>query len=210
MKDIVIIGSGGFAKEVVFLIEECNKTEKEWNILGFIDEEKDLIIGKHKVYETDEWLLNLNKEIYVVFGIGNPTLIKEIHLKLEINSNLIFPNIIHPNVVGDWEGIELGKGNLFCASNTLTTGIKIGDFNIFNLDCTIGHDSIFGSYNVINPSANISGGVEIADNVLIGTNVTILQYKKIFSNVIVGASSLVTKDIVEEGVYVGSPVVKIK
>ena len=38
MKDIVIIGSGGLAKEVVFLIEEINKIENKWKILGFIDD----------------------------------------------------------------------------------------------------------------------------------------------------------------------------
>ena len=69
MKDIVIVGSGGFAKEVAFLIEECNKVEKIWNLLGFIDNVKDKIVGKYKVYETDEWLINLNKEVHVVFGI---------------------------------------------------------------------------------------------------------------------------------------------
>lgn len=210
MKDIVIIGSGGFAKEVAFLIDECNKKKQEWNLLGFIDKEKGVNNGKYQVYENDQWLLNLDKEINVVFGIGNPTIIKSIHSKLSSNLKIKYPNLIHPNVTGDWERIKMGVGNLICASNTFTTDIVIGDFNIFNLDCTIGHDCVFGNFNILNPSANISGGVEVADNVLIGTNVTILQYKKICSNVVVGASSLLTKDIIEVGVYIGSPVKKIK
>lgn len=209
MKDIVIIGSGGFAKEVAFLIEEINKEKKVWNLLGFIDNEIGEENGKYSVFQKDEWLLNLKNKTSVVFGIGSPKVIESIFKKIKINKHLNFPNLIHPNVVADWGRIQMGEGNLFCASTTLTTDIKIGSFNLFNLDCTIGHDSIFGSFNVLNPSANISGGVEIGDSVLIGTNVTILQYKNICSNVTIGASSLVTKDILDSGVYVGSPAKKM-
>ena len=36
MKDIVIIGAGGFGREVAWLIEDINKIEPQWNILGFV------------------------------------------------------------------------------------------------------------------------------------------------------------------------------
>ena len=32
MKDIVIVGSGGLAKELAFLIDEINKVNKIWNL----------------------------------------------------------------------------------------------------------------------------------------------------------------------------------
>ena len=38
MKKIVIIGNGGFAKEIKWLIERINAKKKEWDFLGFIDE----------------------------------------------------------------------------------------------------------------------------------------------------------------------------
>ncbi|MDZ5001311.1 hypothetical protein GNF79_20095, partial [Clostridium perfringens] len=37
IKNIVIVGAGGFGREVAWLIEEINKKELQWNILGFID-----------------------------------------------------------------------------------------------------------------------------------------------------------------------------
>ena len=33
MKDIVIIGAGGFGREVAWLIEDINKVNLEWNII---------------------------------------------------------------------------------------------------------------------------------------------------------------------------------
>ena len=44
IKDIVIIGSGGLAKEVALLIEEVNKKEEVWNFLGFIDKDEKKIV----------------------------------------------------------------------------------------------------------------------------------------------------------------------
>lgn len=37
MKNIVILGAGGFAREVAWLIEEINNKNAEWNLLGFIE-----------------------------------------------------------------------------------------------------------------------------------------------------------------------------
>jgi len=49
----------------------------------------------------------------------------------------------------------------------------------------------------------------IGNNVSIGTNATILPIK-ICDNVVIGAGSVVTKDIVEPGVYAGNPALKLR
>ena len=42
MKDLVIVGAGGFGREVAWLVEEINEVSKEWNLVGFIDENKEI------------------------------------------------------------------------------------------------------------------------------------------------------------------------
>ena len=49
----------------------------------------------------------------------------------------------------------------------------------------------------------------IGNNVSIGTNATILPVS-ITDNVVIGAGSVVTKDITEPGIYLGNPAEKIK
>ena len=49
----------------------------------------------------------------------------------------------------------------------------------------------------------------IGNHVSIGTNATILPVK-IVDHVVVGAASVVTKDILEPGVYAGNPARKIR
>lgn len=209
-KKICIVGSGGLAREIAFLIEEINKDKIEWDFIGFIDSNIGANIGKYKVFNNDNWLLSCKEELYVVIAVGTPSLLKKLSTRFSINKNLKFPNLIHPNVIGDWQTIKLGKGNLICSSNTLTVDIVLGNFNIVNLDCTIGHDSVLGSFNVVNPSVNISGGVTILNEVLLGTSATVLQNLKICSNVTIGAMGLVNKHVLEEGVYVGCPIKRIR
>lgn len=210
MKDIVILGSGGFAKEVAFLLEDLNKHEKQYNIIGYVDKEPDSETGKYKVIGDDELLININRDISVAIGIGNPPVIKKLITNLSNNRNITFPNLIHPSVIADWERIELGQGNIICAGNIFTTDIKIGSFNIFNLSCTLGHDAVIGNFNVVNPTANLSGGINIGNQNLIGTGVQILQYVRIGDEAIIGAGAVASKDLSDPGVYVGIPAKRIK
>lgn len=210
MKKIAIVGAGGMAKEVAFLIDDINRKKKEWNPLGFIDEKVGKNNGKYKVFNNNDWLEKTKDEIYIVFGIGNPGLVKKLVIKFSENKNLKYPTLIHPNVIGDWDRITIGEGNVICAGNIFTTDIQIGEFNVFNLDCTIGHDAVIGNYNVINPSVNISGGVQLNNEILVGTGCQILQYLKVIDKTIIGAGAVVTKNIEESGVYVGSPAKRIK
>jgi len=213
MENIVILGSGGFAKEVAFLIEEINIINKKWNVLGFVGgSEKEVNKSKYRVIGNDDWLKNINVKTSVAIGIGEPSLLKKIiqNLNSAKNSHLIFPNLIHPSVIYDSPRVSLGQGNIICAGTIMTTDISIGNFNIFNLSCTLGHDAKIGNYNVLNPTVNISGGVNIQDGCLIGTGAQVLQYKRLVNNVIVGAGAVVTKDLSEPGVYVGTPAIKMK
>lgn len=199
MKDIVIVGDGGFAKEVEFLIKDL--TSEYWH------GDTKLTPWEFKGFVKDDF--DSEVPINVVIGIGTPEARARVFEQLSVKENLLFPNLIHPNVVGDWDNIKLGKGNIICAGNIFTTDIEIGDNNLFNLGCTVGHDTKIGKNNVFNPSVNISGGVDIRDNILVGTGAQILQYLYININSTIGAGAVVTKDITDDGTYVGVPAKRI-
>ena len=204
MKEIFILGSGGLAKEILLLIKDINKYKRKYIFKGFIgieSGEKKIGQKKYKIYKETEIIKN-DKNKSLAFGVGNPSLLQAIIDKF---SNFDFPNLIHPNATGDWENIEIGKGNIITAGCSFTTDINIGSFNLFNLNTTVGHDTIIGSYNIINPGVNISGDVTIGSEVLIGTGATILQQKKIGTKTIIGANSLVTKDIPDNKIAFGNP-----
>lgn len=81
-------------------------------------------------------------------------------------------------------------------------------------DCFISHGSMF--INDLFSNGKPAGGrkelwksTDIGNNVSIGTNATILPVR-ITNNVVIGAGSVVTQDILESGIYVGNPARKIR
>jgi len=82
-------------------------------------------------------------------------------------------------------------------------GITIGD------DCLIGHNALLATLNHdLSPSRRADmhpSPIIIGRNVWIGANVTVLPGVTIGDNAVIGASSLVTKDVPENTIAVGSP-----
>lgn len=208
MKDIYIIGASGFGKEVAWLIEELDN----WNVIGFIDDNSELQgkkVNGIPVLGNLNYFDNIDKEIDAVIAIGNPNIRKKIISKLEHKKNLKFPNIIAKDV-RIAKSIQLGIGNIICSGSILTTHIILGNFNIINLSCTVGHDVILHDYITIYPSVNVSGNVEIDNCCELGTGTKIIQGKTITSHVIIGAGSVIVKNLELSGTYVGVPAKIIK
>lgn len=200
--DLVILGSGGLAKEAAFVVEEINRLQPgTWNLLGFVDAAPEKL-GKHvrgyPVLGDDAWLLGLDQPVSVISAIGTPAVIRKLKAKLERAGHLSFPNIIHPSLIRDRKNVRLGSGNLFLPGVLLTTDISIGSWNVFNPNVNIGHDTSIGDCCVLNPGCNISGGLRIGNGVLVGAGATILQYLEVADGLTLGAGAVLTRSVAEQ------------
>lgn len=209
MKDIVIVGAGGFGREVAWLIEDINKINESWNLIGFVDDNEALLgtsINGYEVLGNVEWLCRQN--FHVVCAIGDPKIKKMTIERLE-NSENHYPVLVHPSVICS-DKVKIGEGSIICAGNIITVNIEIGSHVIINLDCTIGHDAIIGNYSTILPSVNVSGYVKVNECVSLGTCCAVIQGISIGTNTIIGAGAIVVKDIPSNCTAVGSPAKPIK
>lgn len=209
MKDIVIIGAGGFGREVAMLIEDINKEKSTWNIKGFIDdniENLEATINGIKVLGNVDWLKD--KELYIINAIANGNIRNEINKKLEKTKNK-FATLIHPTAIIS-DSVSIGEGSIICAGNIVTTNIIIGKQVIVNLSSTIGHDAILHDFVTIMPSTNISGHVALEKFVIIGTGTQIIENITVGERTIVGAGSTVIKELPANCTAVGSPAKPIK
>ncbi|PRR82849.1 acetyltransferase [Clostridium vincentii] len=211
MKTILIIGAGGFAREVKWLIDEINKSSSQWEFMGYFDEkwnvEEKKLLG-YKVYTNIIELLDYKQKIYVVCAIGDSILRKKVIEELQVYG-FKFATIIHPNVLKS-DYVTFEEGCIICANNIFTTNIKVGKHVIFNLSCTTGHDVNINDYVTVFPSVSISGGVNIGAASSIGTKSAIIQGKNIGHNVTIGAGAVVITDIPDNCTAVGMPAKPIK
>lgn len=207
LKDLYIIGAGGFGREVAWLVERINQVEATWNIKGFIDDNKSIqghTEDGYPVLGGTDYLLNQQKEIWVICAVGSAKVRKSIIEKLQVNPNIRFATVIDPSVILS-DRIKIGVGTIICAGTILTVDINVGNHVIINLDCTLGHDDVIEDFVTIYPSVNVSGNVLVETCAELGTGMQIIQGKKIGKESILGAGAVVVKDIPEKCTAVGSP-----
>lgn len=211
MKDIVIIGAGGFGREIKTLIDDINRKESTYHFLGFYDNgiAKGTMVNGYPVLGPVEDLNHIKSSMAVALAIGAPKT-KENVFKTLTNPNLIFPALIHPSAIIGSDDINIDEGTIICAGCILTCNIDISKFVILNLMCTVGHDTVIQEYCSIMPSVNISGEVKIEKSVYIGTGVKIINQLEIGSNTIVGAGAVVSKSLPANCTAVGIPAKPIK
>ena len=209
---LVIVGAGGFGREISYQLAEVNRKTDTYQILGFADDTPELqgqTINGYPVMGNLQWLIDYDREICAVICIGNSQARKKVVERISVNPNISFPTFIADDVRFA-EDLSYGKGCIICLSSILTVNVALGDFAIINLDCTIGHDAILDDYVTLYPSVNVSGNVHIGLCTEIGTGSNIIQWKTIGENTIVGAGAVVVKDIPANCTAVGNPAKPIK
>jgi sugar O-acyltransferase (sialic acid O-acetyltransferase NeuD family) len=189
----VLIGAGGFAREV--LAEVLLQTKL--NLKCFVDDEY-WVEGLYKISEFEP------ESQSALIAVGNPVDKKALLAKLPENTQ--FWNYISPRAYVN--NLKMGMGNFICAGVIITTNVTIGNHVHLNLQTTIGHDSVIGDFVTTAPSVNISGNVTIGNGVYLGTKSCIREKISICDDVVLGLNAGVVSDIEEIGVYVGTPAKK--
>ena len=212
MKDIAIFGVGGFGREVLTLIQDINKVEPTWNVVGFFDDGYEIGYESHGlknlggVKELNEW----KTPLAVTIAIGTPRIKRGILRNIK-NPLIEYPTLIHPTVIiGDKDYVKIGKGCIFCAYTVITCDVEIGNFVILNLACTLGHDTAVKGRCAFMPTCNISGECVIEESVYCGTGVKIINQTSIGADTIVGAGAVVVKTLPAKCTAVGAPAKAIK
>ena len=210
-KRIAIVGAGGFAREVAWLISDIahdpslQERRETMEVAGFLVSDPAKVSERDSDILGDFTWLERNHVDGLAMGIGSP----EARLRLSQELKRRFPRIpwpalIHPSVKYD-ESCQFAEGVTICAGNIATVNVKIEDFAMVNLSCTIGHEATIGPGSVVNPISAISGGVKIGKGVLVGTHVAILQYISIGDHAVIGSGAMVNKDVASNTTVMGVP-----
>lgn len=213
MKKLVIIGAGGFAREVAWLVEDINAVKKEWELLGFIDENPvnhGKVLNGYPVLGDFGFFVHrqFGEPVYTVCAVGSPY--AKINLvKKAAECGLQFTNLIHPSVKMS-QYVELGTGNIICAGNLLSVDVFIGNHVSINPNCGLGHDVIIKDYSTLLWNISLSGNVKIGTGCEVGTKTVVIQGIEIGEWSIIGAGAVVIRDIPPYCTAVGVPAKPVK
>lgn len=113
---------------------------------------------------------------------------------------------------GECTMLVIGDNNLIREYVTISRGTvqghgetRIGNNNMFMSNVHIGHDCQIGNQVVITHGTGIAGHVSVEDGVVMGGMAGIHQFTKVGRMAMIGAHSLVTKDVPPYVVVTGNP-----
>ena len=213
MKQIIIVGTGGHAREVAGIFEDCNRCHPCIEVLGFIDENAahhgKSIAGK-PVLGDFSWFDHVPpiEKLEVICAVGSPAILQKLAMQIR-QRNQRFTRAISPR---SWiaPSAVLGEGVSVFPNVVINTDVTIGNHTTINVAATISHDCFIGNFCNINPGVHLAGNVHIGDLAYIGMGANIIQNITVGSGSIIGAGAVVIRDVPENVTVVGVPARKIK
>lgn len=202
MRNLLIVGAGGFAREAY-----CWIHPEAYQVIGFYSEMDGPtdIFGFQVLRSLD--FLPMNTDFLV--AIGDPKTRERLFSKLTLRGLLPCKPLLCPIVIFGRD-ISIGDGSIICPGSILSTNIKLGVGSIVNLNCTIGHDSVLEDFVTLSPGANISGNVRLGERSYIGTNAAIREKITLGKDCTLGMGAALTRNMPSGEMWVGVPAMQMR
>lgn len=180
------------------------------NIVGFIDDNPSLlgqkvvgvpVIGSYHELYTSKFKETI-QAVYCPIGDN--------HIRVEYLSALHkegykIPSFIHPSVsIGP--DVILGEAIYMLVGNIVMPHTSLGNYIMINQASTIAHHVIVEDGTFISSGVNVGACIRVQEKSYIGMGVTIMTgVKSLGKNCLLGAGSVIIKDVPENAVMVGNP-----
>ncbi len=205
MKQLVIIGAGGFGREVLDWARQAEACGNDWLVKGFLDDNPRALDGGRAEAPLLGPIVGhvpAADEVFVC-AIGQVEA-KRRCVEVIRSRGGVFVRVVHRTAVVGSE-VELGAGVLLCPHSVVTSRARLGDFVTVNLHSTVAHDAVVGSWSQLHCHVDVTGGVAIGEGVLIGSHASLLPGVTIGSGAVIGAGSVVMRDVPANTTVFGSP-----
>ena len=210
MKKLVILGGSGIGMLAASIANDLGC----YDVIGFLNDvvEKDELIGKFKKFpvigKTTDLKHYLTMKDYYFFiayvGLKNEKDTYEKIIELQVPPER-FASLIHPTAIIPKGMCTIGNGVLFAPLSQLSPDTTISDNCILLGNSFVGHDSFLAHFAHIATNSVVGANVKIGKAVHIGSNATIREKITIGDFALIGAGSVVLRNVETNSVIIGNP-----
>ena len=209
MKRILIVGAGGFGREMFHWLQQHPDYATKWLIGGFLDDNVKALDGFSYSPGIVGFIADYrpSPNDLLVCALGLPKSKKAVVEPL-IAQGAEFLTFVHPSaVIGG--NVELGTGTVICPGAVLTSDIRLGRFVTVNNCATIGHDAVVGNYTSLSCHADITGFCQVGEAVFFGSHGGMIPHTVVGDWAIVGAGSMIMTTVPPAATVLGVPAKQI-
>ncbi len=212
MKKVLVLGADPQAR----IIPDIAGSLDDLEIIGFVEwgEGKKYLLGDaagFPVFSGNQFPEEIQKKVgpfEVIIALSPTEKRRERILQIQ-NLSLSPITIIHPTAVIS-QSAEIGQGCLISPGVIIGPGVKIGNHTILNSAVTIDHDSLIQENVVMGAGVHLPGYVKVLSDTFIGVGSCSVNGVTIGSNCLIGAGSVITKDIPDNVIAAGVPAKEIR
>lgn len=195
---IMIIGAGGNARVITDIFYCCGI-----EVAGYFDDKPaDCFPGMNIIGSVGD--AAKYPDALFIIGIGENIIRKNIADRFP---SLHYTTAIHPSAVIARD-VKIGAGTVIMANAVINTGSVVGRHCIINTIASVDHDNTIDDFVHISPNAVLCGTVYVGSLTLIGAGATIKNNTSVCGNCVIGAGTVVVKDVKDSGTYKGVPAKK--
>jgi sugar O-acyltransferase (sialic acid O-acetyltransferase NeuD family) len=205
MKKLLILGAGGFGREVHAWLIDLMRKREDLAIVGFLDDNRDRfhgmtemppVVGKFNNYSiaSDELL---------VCAVGDPLVKLEVwkHWKAQGAS---FFTLVHPTASID-PSAEIGEGCVLCPMASVGAQAKLGPLVALNVLSNVGAGAQIGTACTLSGHARVGRDAKVGEAAFLSSQAVVGNGVLVGAHAKIGAGTLANADVAAGATIFGVP-----
>ena len=205
MERLVIIGAGGFGREMASAAVEARGFGKRFDLKGFLDARPgalDGFAGYPPVIGSPETYEPCPGDVFIT-ALGNIAARRRCAAAIEGRGGR-FISVIHRSAsIGT--GCEVGEGTFVAHNAVLTANVRVGRHACVFHGTSIGHDSVLGDFSHVYAQCSIGGSVMVGEGAAVYPGACVAPRRKIGAGAVVGIGSAVIVNVPPGATVFGIP-----
>ena len=205
MTNLIIIGAGGFGREMFGAAREAVGFGERFRIKGFLDGNPaalDGFSGYPAIIGAPETYVPAPDDVFIT-ALGSIASRRRCAGMIEARGGEFVPVIHRSASLGP--NVTVGEGSFVAHNVVLTADVKVGRHACIFHGSVIGHDTVIGDYSHVYSLASIGGGVRIGEGASIFPGAKVVPRVAIGEGSTVGIGSTVIRDVAPGITVFGSP-----
>lgn len=210
MKHLVIIGAGGYGREMFGAVMGAVGFGVDFDVKGFLDARADALDGFKgypPIIGTPEGYAPQADDVFIT-ALGSIASRRKCAEQLE-RRGAKFISIIHKTATLG-PNVEVGAGSFIAPNVTLTADIRVGRHAAVFHNSSVGHDAVLGDFSHVYAQCAIGGAVHLGAGAVVYPGAVVVPRRTIGDDAVVGAGSTVILNVPAGVTVFGSPAKEVK
>jgi sugar O-acyltransferase (sialic acid O-acetyltransferase NeuD family) len=205
MKHLVIVGAGGFGREMYGAALNAVGCGELFVVKGFLDARADALAGfagYPPVIGSPDGYVPAEGDVFVT-ALGSIEARRRCAAALEARGAEFVPIIDRTAFLGP--NVRVGAGAYIARNVVLTADIEVGRHACVFHNASIGHDTMLGDFSHVYAQCAVGGAVRVGEGAAIYPGAVVMPRRTIGSGAVVGAGAVVALNVRDDETVFGNP-----